>query len=285
MVGTTRWKLLRLLVWLTAFLPSGLLPIACKAEPKPFPFLEALLYENLPDLSRFGIERIPIAYASSLWDRGDDRTGVPSALHVQRFVREHAASKRIVIDIEHWPLTGSSKAVEASIGKYLEVLRRFKEAAPTASLGFYSMVPHRDYNRAVLPQFFPAYWRWQRENNTLKQMADQVDILYPSLYTFYPDRKGWIRYAEANLREARRIAPGKPVYCFLWPQYHDSTRYAYRFIPTDYWRLQLQTCRRSADGIVIWGGVGKDGRMNGWLPWDPEAPWWKATVEFVAAHR
>src|SRR5262249_4133499 len=106
---------------------------------------------------------------------------------------------------------------------------------------------------------------------------------FPSLYTYYPDQAGWVAYAKANLSEARRLAPGKPVYCFLWPQYHDSSTLAYQFLPVDYWKLQLQTCRQYADGIVILGCVGKDGKMNGWLTWDDNAPWWQATIQFVAS--
>ena len=147
------------------------------------------------------------------------------------------------------------------------------------------MVPQRAYWQAIQPENSPAHRRWQRENDAVRSIAEYVDIIFPSLYTFYSKEDDWVRYAVANLREARRIAPGKPVYCFLWPQFHDSTRRAYELLPAEYWKRQLGTCQGLADGIVIWGGVGEAGRMNGWLSWDDNAPWWKATVEFVASRK
>jgi hypothetical protein len=272
-------------VSIAALVASAVFPANCMAQASGFPVFEALLYANMPDLRRSGVKPLRIAYQSDMWDAGDKREGVPSTAHIRKFVQEEAPGSQLVIDIEHWPLTGPAATVQESVGKYIETLRRFREAAPSWKLGFYSMVPHRDYWRAILLPNAPRYRQWQRENDAIRRIAEHVDILFPSLYTFYTDQRGWVRYAEANLREARRIAPGKPVYCFLWPQYHDSTRRAYQFMPVGYWKLQLQTCRRLADGIVIWGGVGKDGRMTGWLPWDDRAPWWKATVEFVSSTR
>jgi hypothetical protein len=116
------------------------------------------------------------------------------------------------------------------------------------------------------------------------QMTPYVDAIYPSLYTFYPDQDGWLKYALANISEARRY--GKPVYVFLWPQYHESDpAVAWRFIPADYWRLELETAKQYADGIVIWGGWQYSGKRLNWLlEWDDTAPWWIETQDFMADH-
>ena len=220
--------------------------------------------------------------ASDLWTNSETRDEVPRWERVREIIQEETPGNLLVIDIEHWPLRGDKAVVRESTRKYIETLERFRAAAPSWKIGLYSMVPQRAYWQAVAPENSLRYRRWQRDNDAVQPIAEQADIIFPSLYTFYPYQSDWVRYAAANLREARRIAPGKPIYCFLWPQYHDSTWRAYEFLPVGYWKEELRTCRRLADGIVIWGGVGDGGRMNGWLPWDGDAQWWQATVDFVA---
>ena len=122
-----------------------------------------------------------------------------------------------------------------------------------------------------------GYSTWQAENDRLAPLAKDVDAFFPSLYTFYADRNGWVRYATAQINEARRYGGGKPVFVFLAPQYHESNKIlGGRFIEPKYWKLQLETASQQADGIVIWGGW-----KNGPAEWDEAAPWWKATKEFL----
>jgi hypothetical protein len=111
----------------------------------------------------------------------------------------------------------------------------------------------------------------------LDKIATQVDALFPSIYTFYTDRQGWVTYAVAQIAEARRKAHGKPVYPFLWPEYHDSAPlFAHSPIDPDYWELELNTVYQHADGVVIWGGY-----SNGPDPWNEDAPWWQVTKRFL----
>ena len=46
------------------------------------------------------------------------------------------------------------------------------------------------------------------------------------------------------------------------------------FLPGDFWRMQLETANKYADGIVIWCCTGKQ-------TWDDEAPWWLETQKFI----
>jgi hypothetical protein len=124
----------------------------------------------------------------------------------------------------------------------------------------------------------PHFLAWQVDNDRLAQIVDHVDALYPSVYTFYPDRQAWVVYAKAQIAEARRLGKGKPVYAFLWPQYHEANAaLAHRPVEPDYWDLQLTTMAHHADGVVIWGGWGE----NGPEPWKEEAPWWQVTKRFM----
>jgi hypothetical protein len=71
-------------------------------------------------------------------------------------------------------------------------------------------------------------------NDHLRGLVSSLDVSLPSLYTFYDYQPGWVTYAIANIMEARRMNPGKPVFAFLWPQYHDSNKELKgKYIPGD----------------------------------------------------
>ncbi len=247
---------------------------------KPFMVFDGTMYGRKPDLSPHGIRPVSIAYAGqfgTVWHKTSHT--LPEKHVVQQVAREALAKNvPVVIDIEHWPLVGPSSEVRASLSKYMTVLQWFKEAAPGLPVGYYGAPPIRDYWKSLRSPMSKEWASFARENDQLRPLADSVDILFPSLYTYYTDRGGWIRYAYAQIAEARRNANGKPVYVFLWPQYHDSNpSLAWAQIPADFWRLQLQMAKQYADGIVIWGGWGPKGRVN----WDENAAWWKVTKEFM----
>jgi len=114
-------------------------------------------------------------------------------------------------------------------------------------------------------------------NNTFQPVANAVNVVYPSIYTFYTDQEGWKKYAIAQVAEARRLAPGKPVYAFIWPRYHESNKALNnQYIAADFWRFQLETLYQVADGVVIWGGWQE--------PWNERADWWIQTQAFMQSH-
>ena len=107
--------------------------------------------------------------------------------------------------------------------------------------------------------------------------APHVDAIFPSLYTFYEDQNGWETYARETLQAARQF--NKPVYAFIWPKYHPSNKTLKgQYIPRECWRLELNTCRKYCDGVVIWN---HEPEKN----WDPAAPWWQETLAFLAELR
>jgi hypothetical protein len=242
---------------------------------------DGTLYTDKPDLSQYGIRPIAIAYSGQFGnDWYKNATRLPDKDSVQRVAREtKGKSRHVVIDIEHWPLKGDSSQVRESLSKYLTVLQWFKEAAPELSVGYYGAPPLRDYWRAIRPPTSKEWRSYEDDNDRLHPLAGAVDTLFPSLYTFYTDQGGWVRYAYGNIAEARRYANGKPVYVFLWPQYHGSNRkLAGTYLPADYWRLELETAKQYADGIILWGGWGSDNRP---AKWDDNAGWWKVTKDFM----
>lgn len=255
-------------------------PVAA-ASTKPFIVFDATLYKDKPDLSAWQVRPLPILYEHRFWP-GTASTGSLPAESVVRTLAEGQSGVvgPVVIDIERWPITGDPSAVRTTVQQLMLVLSWFRSAAPGLRVGLYGTVPVPDYWRAIRDPSNPDYRAWQQDNDRLEALVSQVDALFPSIYTFYPDRQGWVTYAVAQLREARRKANGKPVYVFLWPHYHESNALlSHQPIAPDYWDFQLRTIYAHADGVVIWGGWGD----NGPEPWNDTAPWWEVTKRFLAS--
>ena len=184
----------------------------------------------------------------------------------------------VMLDIEHWPTCGmTAVTVRAdSVRKLSLAAAWFQNQRPDLLVGFYALPPCRDYWNATSAD--PAkYQSWQAINDGLAPLVSQINISSPSLYTFYADQTGWVKYARANIAEAQRLSAGKPVYPIVWNQFHDSNvQLKGKYIPADFWKLQLETIREAgAQGIIVWGGWQET--------WDENAPWWVATHHFIAA--
>jgi hypothetical protein len=258
-------------------IPPG---IRCQSvSPKTrFPVFDATGFTQKPDLAQYGLKRIMVVYPNLMWEgnKVPDATSLPDKSRITAFAQlANQSTGILVIDIEHWPLTGDPATVAESVKKYQTVIDWFKAPAPGLRIGLYGVLPIRDYWRAIQERNLPGYAAWQKENDNLTSITPHVDILFPSIYTFYDDRNGWQIYARTQIQEARRIGKGKPVYVFLWPQYHMSNKkLGNTFLPGDYWRMELETARKYADGIVIWCCSTKEA-------WEDRAPWWVETQHFL----
>jgi hypothetical protein len=277
----TKTSYLILALMVLAVLPSD----AALARGRYFQLFDAMLFSGQPSFSEYGFKHLRIVDDHELYKAGESAANVPSVEQIKKVAEGGAGPGGIVvIDLEQWSMTAAPDVVASSRQKYIETLDRFHTASSNIKVGLYDVLPGRDYWRAMGPRGGAAYRSWEHQIDVAQPIVAHVDALFPSLYTFYSDQAGWVRYATENLRQARRIAAGKPVYCFLWPQYHDSSDTPFALLSGDYWRLQLDTCRKLADGVVIWGGYTT---KNGFtpLPWDASAPWWKETVSFARSLR
>jgi hypothetical protein len=240
-------------------------------QSQAFDARSAMRFANLPDLAPYGLKDVTVVYASELWPKKAKRADPDLS-----FIRSEAiprvrrkATDLVVIDVEHWDLNGiSADAVQRNVDRYVAILEAFRTQLPTLRHGLYGMVPVRNYWTPVRGKSGDLA-AWRSENKLLTPIANASDVIFPSLYTFYEDRDGWLEYAKANIVEARQYQ--RPVYPFLWPQYHKS----WQPIDRDFWRLQLETVFNNADGMVIWTPA--KGRPR----WNPEAPWWQETVQFL----
>jgi hypothetical protein len=249
------------------------------AKAADFEARDATRYAENPNLAPYGLKDILVTYAPSLWPAGADRTN-PDLNYIRNTYIPKIKNRNpdvIIIDIEHWKFKPTTTAAEwaSNINKLKSVISVFRQGMPNAKLGYYLLMPQRNW---LAPCGDPKKVAsrtatWQQANLKLQPLADVVDIIVPSLYTFYLDDKAvacWPKYAEANIQQARLY--GKPVWAFLWPKLHtDNTKW----IPQAFWRTQLETVYAKADGLVIWS-MGKATDKWSWT-----APWWVETADFL----
>lgn len=246
-----------------------------------FMVFDGTRFRNKPDMSQYGFAPIYIAYTPRLWDKEWNEVG-PWELPSRDLVEEQAHEARkvnkdlMVYDIEHWPNQGDSLTLQKSIDNYSQVFDWAKEAEPDMNIGFFDTLPvKKRYMSTPLVQYY--YQRWQDNNDKLKPLAKQVDAFYPQLYTYSKDQQQWVTNAKYTIKEARRYDDSKPVYVFLWPQYYgiDHEGLDGVYIDKEFWKLQLDTARKYADGIVIWFPY-----KTTWTE-ASKAPWWQITKEFI----
>ncbi len=267
--GIMNMKLILLAGCVAVWALAGDVPKEGRSAPPPFRMFEAMLYRDRPTSQQMGFERVRVIYAVELWQPGQSRDE-PIEAQVRAVARKIPKGSFVSVDIEHWDVAG--ERASENIRKLIQVITWLRQENPTLVLGYYGLLPIREYWKAIRGPGHASYRQWIENNKRLEELAEHVDALFPSLYTFYPDQDGWERYAIANLKQARRF--NKPVYPFVWPQYHPSNKkLKHQYVSGAYWARQLRVCRRHADGLVIWGG---------WKQaWNDQAPWWQETVRFL----
>ena len=188
-----------------------------------------------------------------------------------------------IIDIEHWNVhTMDKKIANENIDKYIEVIKLFKKIRPDLKFGFYGVLPNRDY-WSPISNDPKKINEWNIINNRLKRLAKYVDVVCPSLYTFYNNIEDWNIYARENINRAKEY--NKPIYGFIWPQFHRSNKIiGGDYLNDEFWSNQLNVLK-DIDAIVIWGGwdSSKKGKDRN-LIWNEEKNWWKITKEFIISN-
>ena len=269
-------------------------PIACflavpavAADPQQcFRVFDATLYIDKPDLRPRGLEPANVFEPDRWWPKGPHDDDLPDPSAPQTWIRTITAKQGVlVLDLERWWLRGEDAPVQEAMRRYITVFDWIRAAGYSAPMGYYGTLPTYNPPDAVQSVNSPGYAAWRKENDRVQPLADRVDILFPSLYTESEDVEGWVKLATATLREARRLAHGKPVFPFIWPQYAGAKPpLGLKYMPGSQWARELEVVGANADGVVIWGGIAAS-KEAGPSKWDESYPWWQATLAFLARHK
>lgn len=255
-------------------------PLTCpRSVERGFRVFEFLNYAGRPDLRQYGMEPVTVI-DRDVWREGVPRTGpVDLQLVRRRLATVPDNGTPVVLDFEDFRTAGDDRAAAAALTRLDQIITTFRSADRNRQFGFYTTLPTIDYWRAIEGPGSPRYRQWQAQNDRMRRLEPKVDALFASAYTYYDDIPGWVTYATAQICEARRLS-NKPVYVFLWPEFHDGERpHRGARVPGRYWRIQLETVRRLADGVVLWGGY--DLRNDRQAQWEPHEGWWTETVSFM----
>jgi hypothetical protein len=248
-----------------------------------FTVFQEFFYQSQPADSYFdgyGLKSNYVVYGS--W------VGVPPAESLVRSTASAAARQPLYngtmqYDVECWEtdnrIVGDLQA-RANAQLYAQVIGWAKNQEPTLKVGLYSQVPVTDLYAHTSPSTLAAL---QRGGDLLQPLADVLDYLCPSAYCYYDDSTQYAGYGKAMVVEAKRLAKGKKVYPYVSPQYHPAGDHPDQFVSKAYFSKVLRTIKDAgADGVIIWGGNLAMGTTKS--TWDPNAGWWQAVKEFMAAN-
>jgi hypothetical protein len=239
-----------------------------------FRVFDALGQNGKPNLGHTGM--LPIAPIYRVWSKGASHDVLDEPALLAEVDGLAADTQYAYIDIEAWPFLGVPTSTrDASIAKLARAAELVRARRPTLQIGIFGSPPAGTYWPLVRSD--PAgYTEWLAANRAMAPLAEKVDFIFPCLYTVYADRHDWLTFAGATLKEARQYA--KPVYPFVWFEYHDSNWLLRgREIDNAAWEEELLFIKSQADGLVIWGGVGEH--------WSESARWWQSAVRLLDLRR
>jgi hypothetical protein len=246
--------------WTACPSPASL-PNPVLAKPG-FKVYDNMFYKGKPNTENHGLVPSNILYERNIWPSDVNYGALPDRSAFERTVRAHVTGPGpLVLDIERLPLKGTAEVARRNMETLAKLSDWARKAAPGKAIGL--------YGTNTLSRIAPA------ELPLARELARHVDAFFPPMYTFNDDREEWEKRAQACVSEAHELGPGKPVLFYLWPQYHDGTPKAFKYVDKPYWKFQLETARRYADGIVLWS----PSRYS----WDESSGWWSGTLEFMSS--
>ena len=233
------------------------------SRPSRFEIFDNLHNPNKPDLTSAGLGGCNIVYAGHVWPGAEKSPAygtLPAEAAYKGAVRAQTkVAGPVVLDFEKLALSGQPEVAQAHFELFMTLVRWTHEAVPGHPVGF--------YGHGLFPEAPGKEYAAQAA-----RLAASVDAFFPSMYTFDTNRDAWRKKAEGLVLAAHRIAPGKPVYFYVWPQFHGGT---HAVLSGDQWAFELDAARDvGANGVVLWSGTRTP-------PWDDAAPWWQATLAFL----
>jgi len=185
---------------------------------------------------------------------------------------KHRPEKYIVLDLfdlDHWQVITNSNSDDALVNERLaqaiELVRAVRKGDPSKQIGIYNLCVG----------YWPARWelegaepanveKWKKGNDRLAPLIAELDFLCVAGYQYYHERdvktllSADANFARGSIREARRIAQGKPVVVYTSP-YVEGQTFIINEMSSERWTSFVSAIvDEAADAIVIWG----DGLRN-----------------------
>ena len=260
-----------------------------------------------------------LAVVNGAYDKSRPYDGAMNAFITRMRTAPFNDGRPVVIEGEEWPTNVADPKLEDNLDKLCYLIDYVRAGLPGRRIGIYNapmatwwgVVPWSRLRRGLdkgkenplYDYYKTAYAAWQAQvariahgltydgKKQREGLADKLDFVCPSLYTYYEGSLelggNWQAYCVENCREARKL--NTQVYPFICPLYHPST-HPYKvnepaadpatlpWIDAASWRFQLEcllACE-DCDGFAIW--------TSNNFTLDVNMPWWRATLDFLAAH-
>ncbi len=245
-----------------------------------FKVFDATGFIGKPNMSRFGIRPIGRIYTNDLYStpRNEDNKWdfvAESKAALEAHQAANMNGRTIMVDVQNWPTSSDDdEVVQESTQRYSALYYDLKQAEPNMNFGYFGTLPIKNYWPNDPTQERLNIWR--NKNDRLKKLGGKVDVFFLPGYTRSKDRNRWVTNMKYLIEEARRIGDDQPVYVVLWPQYNAKNNESLdrQYIEGDFWKLQLETAKKYADGVVLYAPHGTQ--------WNGPSPWFNETKRFMA---
>jgi hypothetical protein len=256
-------------------------------------------------LAACGIEQVPLITESMIfgstmprYHQPLDLAGAPLKAATRKIADATPANRLVALNVEKqgWMIKLGDPAAAQKADQYTRLMRHLRSQpaikAKGTLLGYFGQAPINDYFGYITGRSQVA--SNLATNTSAMRIAAASAVLFPQMYTRYRETgsKGWIARAEGIMRLIRKDwqpkIGKKPVYPYLWPQYHDRAsdpKIRKKLLGKGVFRTQLETLKRlGADGVVIWGTLGEDGSGLKRARWEKDMDWWVEAKQFMKAN-
>lgn len=212
-----------------------------------------IFHTNLSQIGKFD-GYIPIVYASSLWKKNGDRSE-PDIDTVRSYLSEtfaDAPPEILTLNIEHWPVgeNASAEEISSSTSKLIEIIDAAKEVLPEVQIGLYSTFPYGHYWNISRGKD-GAVEKFLAHNEMASEIANHIDIIFPSLYSYYNEFEEWRDYANILIDYSQSF--GKPVIPFINPKFHPYNKeLAWKAIPEELFVKQMNFVSTKVEAVQVW---------------------------------
>lgn len=242
------------------------------------PIFDATRYLHKSKSNEVFFPLIVILYEKKLLPYGSDRIDID---HLRKLAYSlPKSSVPYILDIESWKCGKDVDDLTAStsIDKYILVIDTMKKARPDLKFGYFGIIPVKaPIVETILSEQRTKEWKHALERT--HRLISHVDVVCPEGYTYFNNQEAWTRYMNMVIKEAKTY--GKPIYPFLWPEFMNSTPLKGKFIPSNFWRYQLDFVYKNCDGIIIWGGRDFTVSPTVSREWDENAEWWLDAKSYI----